>query len=70
MKSKLIYGIIVILLLFAFAGCIGSCGGSSQYEQDLDNGLNKFSQGDYDDMTDGEKEAVGNFLDWQSEQQE
>ena len=63
---KKIFTLIIATLLICclFVGC----GGPSQYEQDLDSGMDKFSQGDYGSMSDGEKQAVSNFLEWESEQ--
>ena len=45
-----------------------SSSGSSSYEKNVKNGMHKLSNGQYDDMTDEEKEASEDFMEWQSEQ--
>ena len=58
-----------VLLLSAFSlltlmltGCT-----ETQYEKDSKSGFEKFSSGDVDSMTDGEREAVNDFLEWANE---
>ena len=59
-------GTIVIVLLVL--SLLGSCGGGeSDYEQDVRNGFEKWSSGDYDSMSDSEREAVNDFLEWSNE---
>lgn len=60
-----------VLLLSAFTlftlmltGCT-----ETQYEKDSNSGFEKFSNGDFDSMTDREREAVNDFLEWQAKQQ-
>lgn len=59
-----IIGIVIILSL------LGSCssGGSSKYENDLNNGLNKYYNGEK--MNEDEYNAVKNFNDWKEKQGE
>lgn len=64
MKKK-----IVVLLGVALAMCSMLCAcGSSSLEQDLDSGWDKVINGDTDSMTDGERNAVNGFLEWESKQ--
>lgn len=41
---------------------------TTSYEDNVRNGMHKLSNGQYDDMTDEEKEAAKDFMEWQSEQ--
>lgn len=60
--------IAVILIILVLFGLLGSCGdGGSKYEDDLNSGWDKFSNGNYGDMSDDEKEAVNNFLEWSND---
>lgn len=51
-------------------GCSGSSSDSNSpsYEDNVRNGMEKLKNGQYDDMTEEEKEAAGDFLEWQKEQ--
>ena len=42
---------------------ICSCGGTSQYDKDLNSGIQKMKSGEK--MTEGEKNATNDFLDYQ-----
>lgn len=64
MKKKVIYLMLVLSTVTVLMGCGG---GSSTYESNLNSGMEKFTSGDYNDMSEGEKEAVNDFLEWQSE---
>lgn len=48
--------------MFSLTGC-----GSSSYEDDLRSGFDKFGNGDFDDMTDSERKAVNDFLEWSND---
>ena len=62
-------GVIVsVLLLLVLCALTSSNFSSPSYEDNLDSGMDKFTNGDYDSATDEEKDAVDDFLDWQSEQ--
>lgn len=52
--------IIVILILL-----ISSCG--EDEPSNLETGWDKWSHGDYDSMSDGEKDAVQDFLNWSND---
>lgn len=67
MKKKTI--ILGMMLLMTSGFCLVGCGGSgsSTYEENSRNGIEKFSNGDFDSMTEEEKDAVDDFLEWQSE---
>ena len=55
---------IAILLISSLMLC--SCGGKSKYDRDLESGINKMKSGQK--MTESEKKATNDFLDWQSKQ--
>lgn len=63
-------GVMLLTLIISIVVLFGSCTStsSSRYEDNLDSGMDKFINGDYDSATDEEKDAVDGFLDWQSEQ--
>lgn len=63
MKKKVIY----LMLMLSMVTVLMGCGGSSTYENNLNSGMDKFTSGDYNDMSDDEKAAVNDFLEWQSE---
>ena len=56
----LIVLVIVVVLLW-------SCGSSTketQYHKDYTTGMDKFNNGDYGNMTRGEKKAVNDYWEW------
>ena len=55
MKNKILFALIILLVASLLGGCW-----KSQYEKDLESGKNK----NWDDMTKGEKEAVGDYYEW------
>ena len=59
--------LMVILVIIIVVVLLGSCGGESQYEKDSRSGFDKWTSGDFDSMTDGEKKAVNDFLEWANE---
>ena len=67
-KGKLGCGSILVIAL-CIMGLLGSCGEDrpSTYEKNLDSGWGKWSTGDYGSMTDDEKDAVEDFLNWADE---
>jgi len=54
----------LVLLLFVLTGCA-----ETQYEKDSKSGFKKFSSGQFSSMTEGEKKAVNDFLEWQEKNQ-
>lgn len=61
----IIGAIVVVVLLVAL---LGSCsGGTSDYENDLRSGWDKWSNGNYESMSDDEKGAVDDFLRWSND---
>ena len=62
-------GLAIVAVLVVVFLLLGSCGGESQYEKDSRSGFNKWTSGDYDSMTNGEKDAVEDFLNWQNKNQ-
>lgn len=73
-KIKLFLVFFIPILICSFGGIAMLLNGTSSstkhkdYEDNLDSGMDKFINGDYDSATDEEKDAVDDFLDWQSEQ--
>lgn len=63
-------GVVLLIIIISIVALFWSCTStsSSRYEDNLDSGMDKFINGDYDSATDEEKDAVDGFLDWQSEQ--
>lgn len=63
-------GLVLLTIIISIVALFWSCtsSSSSRYEDNLDSGMDKFINGDYDSATDEEKDAVDDFLDWQSEQ--
>lgn len=60
-------GVVIFLLIIGLLALFGYCSGPTQYEKDYKNGIDKFNHGDFDSMTDGEKNAVDNYLKWSDE---
>ena len=58
-------GIIALLLLAMFLS-LGSC--TDSYEKTAESAYDKFSNGDFDSMTDAEKAHIDGFLDWLDKQ--
>lgn len=58
-------GVAIFLILVLFVFPKACSGGNSQYDRDLDSGMDKMISGD--EMSDGERDAVNDFLEWQSE---
>lgn len=56
--------IAIIIILFVLPKACSS--GGSQYDKDLHSGINKMYSGEK--MTESEKRAANDFLDWQSKQ--
>ena len=61
MKKIVLFVVAVFLCL-----TVCSCGGKSKYDRDLESGVNKMKSGER--MTESEKKATNDFLDWQSKQ--
>lgn len=59
--------LIIVLMIVVFLAILGSCSGESQYDKDYKSGIDKFNHGDFGSMTDGEKNAVDNYLKWSEE---
>lgn len=58
----------VVIIIIALLALIGSCsGGESSYERDARSGFDKWTSGDYDSMSDGERKAVNDFLEWSND---
>ncbi len=60
-------GLLIFVIIIAVLALIGSCSGESQYDKDYKSGIDKFNHGDFGSMTDGEKNAVDNYLNWSDE---
>ena len=56
-----------LALIINFVCCGGGCTGSykSQYDRDLENGIDKLYNGRYNEMTEGERRAANDFIEWQ-----
>lgn len=61
-RTKKVIAIISLALLMFVVAC-----GDNSYENDVRSGFDKWSSGDYDSMTDGERKAVDDFLEWSNE---
>ncbi len=60
------WGVAIVIIVLVVL--IGSCsGGGSSYERDARSGFDKWTSGDYDSMSDGERKAVNNFLEWSND---
>ena len=55
-----------ILIILTFAVLMTACGTSSS-EKDLRSGFDKWSNGDYNSMTNSEKRLVNDFLEWSND---
>lgn len=64
MKKRILVLLSIMLVMCSF---LCACG-SSSYEDDLDSGWDKVISGDTGSMTDGERNAVEGFLEWESKQ--
>ena len=64
MKKKIFVLLSVVLVM---SGVLCACG-SSSYEDDLNSGMDKMINGDSGSMSDGERNAVNGFLEWESKQ--
>lgn len=62
MKKTLFTILLLGTMIFALTGC-----GESDYEKASRSGFEKFTNGDFDDMTDLEREAVNDFLEWSND---
>ena len=64
-----IMGFIVMLafvLIIYMVCCGGGCSsGKSQYDRDLENGIDKLYNGRINEMTEGERQAANDFIEWQ-----
>ena len=63
MRKKLLVVFSAVLVILSLCAC-----GSSQYDRDLDSGLDKFTSGNGGSMSKSEKRAVNDFLEWQAKQ--
>ena len=63
MKGCLSMKQLLILLTIIATLSLCSCGGTSQYDKDLNSGIQKMKSGEK--MTEGEKNATNDFLDYQ-----
>lgn len=61
-KGCSIFAVIAIIIIF-FALPSACSSGNSQYNKDLHSGIEKMKSGEK--MTEGEKNATNDFLDWQ-----
>lgn len=60
--------VITIFIVFMLLGLMGSCSDSeSSYERDFNSGYDKWTSGEFDSMTDSEKRAVEDFIEWSNE---
>ena len=60
------WGVAIVIIVLVVV--IGSCrAGGSSYERDARSGFDKWTSGDYDSMSDGERKAVNNFLEWSND---
>ena len=50
-------------MVFVIMLLLTACG-ESQYDKDLNSGYSKFKNGDIGSMSDGERDAVNDFLEW------
>lgn len=57
--KKIAYVIMVFAIMLLLTAC-----GESQYDKDLNSGFSKFKSGDIGSMSDGERDAVNDFLEW------
>ena len=57
---------ITLLLVLSLSLLLCSCGESSA-ERDMRSGFDKWSSGDFDSMTDSERRAVNDFLEWSND---
>lgn len=64
MKKRSLISLLIVLCMV----CLMGCGGESQYDKDLRNGVEKYEKGEK--MTKGEYEAVNNMKEWSAKQNE
>lgn len=67
MKKRVSKCLSLAFIVAMLCAMLTACDGGSKYEDDLNSGWDKFSNGDYGSMTDDEKEAVDNFLEWSND---
>ena len=65
MKKRVLKMLLSGIMLVCF---LSGCGGETQYDRDYKSGMEKYRSGQK--MTEGEANAVKNFLDWKSKQGE
>lgn len=58
----------ISLVFFVMMLATSENANTSKYEKNVKSGIEKLGNGQYDDMTEDEKEAAGDFLEWQKEQ--
>ena len=69
--SDTVFGMVFLLIigLVVYMCCCGGCDtGPSQYDRDLENGINKVVNGRSSELTQGERQAANDFFEWQSKQ--